>query len=68
VDKALAGHGDTPTEHEDGHPDGGTETLEEDVGGDLEECVRDEEDGETDIVLRFCDVDVLCHSIELKSS
>lgn len=51
LDPAQA-HGDSPpAEHQDGEPSAGAEFLEEDVRGDLEEGVADEEDHEGDVEL-----------------
>lgn len=51
LDKALEQGGQAEQEHVDAEPDMGLELLEEDVGGDLEEDVWDEEDDEGIVVL-----------------
>lgn len=44
-------HDCSPREHNDGDPDGGSEPFEDDVGGDFEEGVGEEEDGQANVVL-----------------
>ena len=56
LNQALHDGREPEEEHVDGEPDVGAELLEQDVGGDLEEAVRDEEDDEG--VVEFCTIQV----------
>lgn len=58
-------HRDTPECHDDRDENAGAKALEQDIGQGFEERVRDEEDGETGVVLAACDVETRLEAIEL---
>ena len=64
LDEAGAGGDDAPRGDDEGEPSAGGELLEDEVGGDLEEDVGDEEDGDGDLVLVALEVDVCLEVVE----
>ena len=46
------GHDDTPEKHDHGDEDGWSETLEQNLSQRLESGIRDEENGQGQVVLR----------------
>lgn len=59
LDQTLTDHDHAKQEHAPGKPDPGTESLEEDVGGDLADDVWNEEHGEGGIVFYILQFQVL---------
>jgi hypothetical protein len=58
-------HDDTPRDHDCRKPDAWTKLLEEQIRGDFEGGIREEEDGETPVVLIRTHVEILLKAFNL---
>ncbi|KAJ2956041.1 hypothetical protein NQ176_g11348 [Zarea fungicola] len=64
VDEAREGGDEAPGEGEGGDPAAWSKQFEDEIGGDLEEEIWDEEDGDSDLELSGGEVEVVFHVIE----
>lgn len=64
VDGGSTYHADTPSDHDDGQEDTRAQPLEQDIGQGFETGVRDEEDGQTGIVLAVRHVEISLQAVD----
>lgn len=64
LNDAHQGHDDAPGHHDGRQPPAGAELLEEQVAGDLEGSVGEEEDGQAPVVLGARHVQVLLETLD----
>jgi hypothetical protein len=67
LDEAHERHHGPPRDHDAGQPDGWAEALEQQVGWDLEEAVREEEDGRAPTIFGAAEGEVFVHALDLKN-
>lgn len=63
--QAHGRHDDTPQNHDDGNENGWSKPFEQDLSQRLKSGIRDEKDGQSQVVLRTCQVQIFGEASDL---